>query len=163
MNWLRKHFERYRQRNAWDFCWRIAIEGTILSLLAAAVISIILIEPEREFPDWGIGMLFLVMVVIAPPVETLLLQALPIFIARKFNASFRLQIIVSTAVFAACHFLEGIVTGIAAGLIGGFYFAFTYAHWREKSRWTSFWVTAVSHSIHNGICIGLLALLGDLK
>lgn len=161
MNWLRKHFERYRQRNAWDFCWRIAIEGTILSLLFAGVLSIILIEPEREFLDWGIGMMFLVMVVIAPVVETLLLQALPIFVARKFNASFRLQIVVSTVVFAACHLPEGIVTAIAAGLIGGFYFAFTYAHWREKSRWASFWVTAVSHSIHNGICIAPLALLGN--
>lgn len=161
MNWLIRHFKQYRQRTAWDFCWRIAIEGTILSLLFAGVLSLIITEPEREFHDWGIGMLFLVVVLIAPPAETVFLQALPIFVARKFKASFRLQIIVSTVLFAAFHFVEGIVTGIAAGLVGGFYFAFTYAHWREKSRWTSFWVTAISHSIHNGIVIGLAMLAGD--
>jgi len=162
VNWLRRHFERYRQRSAWDFCWRIAVEGTILGLIFAGVVSLIVTEPEEEFPDWGVATELLVIVVIAPLVETLLLQSLPIFVARKFNASFRLQVIVSMVLFAACHFyFEGIVTGIAAGVIGGFYFAFTYAHWREKSRWTAFWVTAVSHAIHNGIVIGLAMLAGD--
>jgi hypothetical protein len=150
MNWLKKHFERYRPRNAWDFCWRIAIEGTILSLLFAGVLSIIITEPEREFPDWGIGTFILVVVLIAPPAETVFLQALPIFVARRFKAS-----------FAACHIPEGIVTAVAGGLVGGFYFAFTYAHWRQKSIWTAFWVTALSHCIHNAICMALLVLLGD--
>lgn len=161
MNWLTRHFERYKQRNAWSFCWRIAIEGTILSLLFAGVLSLIIMEPERGFPDWGIGTFVLVVVLIAPPAETVFLQALPIYVARRFKASFRLQIIVSTVVFAACHIPESIVTAVAAGVVGGFYFAFTYAHWRQKSRWTAFWVTAVSHCIHNGICIAILVLLGD--
>ena len=162
MNWLIRHFERYKQTGAWDFCWRIALEGTLLSLVAAAVLALIIGEPEREFPDWPMGVIFLVAVVIAPPVETLLCQALPIFVARKLKASFRVQVIVSTVIFTVCHITEGFITTISAGLVGGFYFAFTYAHWRQKSRWTCFWVTALSHAIHNGIAVGLLALLGGL-
>ena len=99
-------------------------------------------------------------VLIAPVVETILAQALPIFVVRKFGGSFRVQIIISTVIFAVCHFSESAAVGISAGVIGGFYFAFTYAHWREKSRWASFWVTATSHAIHNGIIVGLMALLG---
>ena len=118
MNWLRKHFQRYREKTAWEFCWRIAVEGTALSFLSAFILSLILVEAEREFPDWGAATVFLFLVVIAPLAETLLFQALPIFVARKLNASFNSQIIVSTAIFAACHFLEGIATGISAGVIG---------------------------------------------
>jgi hypothetical protein len=162
MNWLKEHFERYRQRSPWDFCWRIAVEGTVLSLVAAAILAFIIGEPEREFLQWPMGVIFLVVVLIAPPLETLLLQALPVFVARKLKASFRVQVIVSTVIFTACHIPEGFITTISAGLVGGFYFAFTYVHWRQKTRWTAFWVTALSHTIHNGIAVGLLAMLGDL-
>jgi len=160
MKWLRRHFERYRQRSAWDFCWRIAVEGTLLSLLSSVLLISIFGGEDREFADWGIGELFLIVVLIAPAIETMLLQALPIFVVRKFGGSFRVQIIISTVIFAACHFPEGAAVGISAGVIGGFYFGFTYAHWREKSRWASFWVTATSHAIHNGIAVGLLVLFG---
>ncbi|HUT30212.1 MAG TPA: CPBP family glutamic-type intramembrane protease [Sedimentisphaerales bacterium] len=162
MNWLKEHFERYKQRSPWDFCWRIAVEGTVLGLLAAAILTLIIGEAEREFLQLPMGAIFLVGVLIAPPLETLLLQALPVFVARKLKASFRVQVIVSTVIFAACHIMEGFTTAISAGLVGGFYFGFTYVHWRQKSRWTGFWVTALSHAIHNGIGVGLLAVLGDL-
>jgi uncharacterized membrane protein len=160
MNWLRRHFERYRERSAWDFCWRIAVEGTVVSLVSAALLTVITGGDDRGLIDLSIGALFLVAVLIAPVLETMLAQALPIFVVRKFGGSFRVQIIISAVLFAACHFSEGVVTGISAGVIGGFYFGFTYAHWREKSRWASFWVTAASHAIHNGIAVGLLAVFG---
>ncbi len=162
MNWLIRHFERYRQRSPWDFCWRIALEGTVLGLLTAAVLTLIIGEEQHEFLEWPMGVIFLVVVLIAPPVETLLCQALPVFVARKLKASFRVQVIVSTVIFTVCHIPEGFITTISAGLVGGFYFAFTYVHWRQKSRWTGFWVTALSHAIHNGIGAGLLAVVRDL-
>lgn len=162
INWLIRHFQRYRKRKPWAFCWRIAIEGLLVSFLCALVLALLFPELEREFPDWDTGTIFLVIVVIAPVGETLLFQALPIFAARKFNAPFSWQIIISMAIFAGLHFLEGILTGIAAGLVGGFYFAFTYAHWRQKSRWTAFWVTAASHAFNNAIAFALLALGGEL-
>lgn len=162
MNLLIRHFQRYRQRKPWAFCWRISIEGLLVSILCALVLALLFPELDREFPDWDMGTIFLVVVVIGPVVETLLFQALPIFIARKFNAPFIWQIIISTVIFTSLHFLEGIPTGIAAGVVGGFYFAFTYAHWREKSRWTAFWVTAISHAFNNAVAFALLALGGEL-
>jgi uncharacterized membrane protein YeaQ/YmgE (transglycosylase-associated protein family) len=162
MNWLIKHFERYKQKSPWDFCWKIAVEGIVLSLVAAAILAFILGEPQPQFLERPMWEIFLVAVLIAPPVETLLLQALPVFVARKLKASFRVQVIVSTVIFMACHIPEGFITTISAGLVGGFYFAFTYVHWRQKSRWTGFWVTSLSHTIHNGIAVGLLAVLGNL-
>jgi hypothetical protein len=162
MKRLIRHFQRYRKRSPWAFCWRITIEGLLVSLLCAFILALLFPELDREFPDWNVGTMFLVIVVIGPVAETLLFQALPIFVARKFNASFSWQIISSMAIFAGLHFLDGILAGIAAGMVGGFYFAFTFAHWREKSRWTAFWVTAVSHALNNSIAFALLALGGEL-
>jgi hypothetical protein len=161
MNRLIRHFQRYRQRKPWAFCWRISIEGLLVSLLCALVLFVLFPEMEREIPDWDMGTTFLVIVVIAPIGETLLFQALPIYVARKFNAPFNRQIIISMAIFAGLHFLEGIPTGIAAGLVGGFYFAFTYTHWREKSMWTAFWVTAVSHAFNNSVAFAFIVLFGE--
>ena len=106
--------------------------------------------------------LLLVGVVIAPILETLLFQALPVWIARLFGAGFATQVVVSVIPFCVVHALEGIATGLAAGLVGGFYFAFTYVHWRARSRWTAFWTTALSHAIHNGIAFVLLLASGEL-
>jgi hypothetical protein len=95
-------------------------------------------------------------VLLAPIIETLVFQALPVGVARLFKASFRWQVAAATILFAAAHFTESIAVGVGAGLVGGFYLAFTYVHWRERSRWTAFWTTAVSHGIHNGIAAILL-------
>lgn len=159
MNRLTRHFQRYRQRKPWAFCWRIAVEGLIISLLCALALSYLFPDLHREVLDWSAAEIFLVIVVLAPVFETLLLQALPIFIARKLKAPFAVQVLASTVVFAALHFLEGISTGIAAG---GFYFAFTFAHWRQKARWTAFWVTAVSHAFNNATAFTFLAFTGQL-
>ena len=98
----------------------------------------------------------LLMLLVAPPLETLLFQAFPIFIVRLFKGSKHYQVLASTVLFSAAHFPEGIATGVSAGVVGGLYFAFAYAHCRENSRWEAFWVTALCHAIHNGIAFLLL-------
>ena len=159
-NWLRSHFQRYRKRKPWDFCWRIALEGTLVSLAAAFVLDLLGLA-EREI-EVGFAALLLLAVVIAPVFETLIFQAFPVWIARLCKASFPVQIVASVVPFFLVHAIEGLATGLAAGLISGFYFAFTYVHWRQERRWTAFWVTAVSHAIHNGIVIPLAYALGEI-
>jgi len=117
--------------------------------------------PGREM-DLSFEVLLIAGVVVAPVLETLLLQALPVWIARLCKSGSSGQVIVSVVPFTISHAIEGIGTGIAAGLLGGFYFAFTYVHWRERSRWQAFWVTAVSHAIYNAIAISLMFALGDI-
>ena len=160
MRWIRQHFRRYRERTPWDFCWRIAIEGTIASLAASLLVALLGMA-DREI-DLSFETLLIAAIVVAPVLETLVLQAFPVWIARLFKADFSTQILVSVVAFTIAHAVEGIQAGIAAGLVGGFYFAFTYVHWRERSRWQAFWVTTVSHAIHNGIVIALALALGEI-
>jgi hypothetical protein len=102
-------------------------------------------------------------VVIAPIFETLIFQAFPVWIARLCKARFSIQILASMIPFTIIHSIEGVQTGIAAGLVSGFYLAFTYTHWREYKRWSAFWITAVSHAIHNVILISLALALGEIS
>ena len=161
MNWVARHFRRYLEREPWDFCWRIGVESTVLSLIAALLLAVVFGTSTRELLDLPMHVVFLLLLVVAPPIETLLFQAFPIFIMRMLKGSIRSQILVSTLLFSAAHFPEGIATGVSAGLIGGLYFAFAYAHWRSQSRWKSFWITTVAHGIHNGIAFILLVVLGN--
>ena len=160
MKWIERHFRRYRERKPLDFCWRIAIEGTIVGLVVSFIIAASGI-PGREI-NMGFWPLLFLGVVIAPILETLILQAFPVWIARLCKARFSVQILVSVIPFTIVHAMEGAATGVAAGLIGGFYFAFTYVHWRERRRWTAFWTTAVSHAIHNAILIPLAFAFGEI-
>lgn len=159
MQIIQKHFRQHLQRGPWDFCWRIGVESTVVSILVGTLL-LVFGAPEREFPDWTIGGIFVVIVLLAPPLESLLMQGLPIFIARKLKASFRKQVITATVVFSLCHLAEGFGALISAGIVGGFYFSFTYAHWRSKSRWQAFWVTSGSHAIHNAIAFILILIFG---
>lgn len=161
MNWLRRHAQRYRGRGPWSFAWRIGVESTLVSLAVSAALTLVFEDPARELLDLPFMVAFVAIMLVAPPLETLLLQALPIFVVRRLKGSFRTQVLVSTILFSAMHFPEGIVTGVAAGVIGGLYFASAYAFWRTRSRWSAFWVTTVAHAVHNGIALALLVLFGN--
>ncbi len=154
INKIRQHFLQYQQMKSWEFCWKITFEGLIVSIPILLLFLAIFGVPE-ELEAAGPLMLedLFGAVVFAPITETLVLQAFPIFIVRALKGSMKWQILASTIFFAAPHFLLDVATGIGAGLIGGFYSAFTYSHWRNKSKWDSFWVTTVSHGIHNGLLI----------
>lgn len=161
MHGLIAYYRRYPERSPWGFSWRIGVESTAAGLIVAVLLSFVLPLPERELLNLTVREVFILMTVVAPILETLLFQALPIFIVRRLKGSFGLQIAISTLLFSLAHLPEGLITGISAGLIGGLYFAFAYAYWRKRSRWKAFRVTAVAHSIHNGIAFLLLLLAGQ--
>lgn len=137
------------------------MESTVVSLASASLLAVVFGVPRRELLDLSMPVTFMLLLVVAPPIETLIFQAFPIFIVRILKGSIRIQILISSLLFSAAHFPEGIATGVSAGLIGGLYFAFAYSHWRTKSRWESFWITAACHAIHNGIAFILLVVLGN--
>ena len=159
-SWIVRHFERYRKRSPWSFCWRISIEGFVVAFAIVAVLEVLFRLPERDLEMTASEFLFIA-VLILPFIETLIFQAFPIFIARACHASFAAQVVISMLLFSLPHFVEGADVGIGAGIIGGFYSAFTYAHWRQKSRWTALWTTTVSHSLHNALAFVILIMVGE--
>lgn len=156
INWLGRHFEKHNARTPWDFCWRTAIEGMLLSFAVVIALGMFVQEPARELVKWSAAQLIALAVVASPIIETLVFQVIPISIARALRAPLKVQILVSAALFALVHFIEGIGVGIGAGVIGGLYFAYAYAHWARKSFWTALWVTIVAHFLRNAISVSML-------
>lgn len=160
---LRRHFLKHARRRPWDFCWRIGIESTVVSIAFAYPISRMLNDSDKVFSNLPIWLDFTYLIIIAPVIETLFLQAFPIFIARIFKSTFNIQILSSVLFFSIPHFLGGIGAGICAGLIGGYYLAFSFALWRRRSRWSAFWVTSICHAIPNATAFSMLLFSGNWK
>ncbi|RKY06290.1 MAG: hypothetical protein DRP66_09090, partial [Planctomycetota bacterium] len=85
INRLGRHFEKHNARTPWDFCWRTAIEGMLLSFAVVIVLGMFVREPPRDMVEWSAAQLIALAVVAAPVIETLLFQVIPISIARALR------------------------------------------------------------------------------
>lgn len=158
MNFLKNHFQNYQKLSPFRFCLLITFESVLLSFIFGSVIELLSGVPIRSFVSLPVERLFILLVILAPLIETLMFQTIPISIIKWFKLSFSFQIIISFLLFSIAHFLVGWQVGISAGIIAGFYLAFTYAHWINKSHLTAFWTTALSHSIRNFISFILIII-----
>ena len=155
VGWLRRHFRRHERRSPGDYLWRVTLEAFLITVTVAILIGLLGVADREIVGDYET---FLVLaILVAPWLETLLLQMLPVGLARLCGAGRSVQLILSMIVFAAQHFMAGLGTGLAAGVVGGFYLAFTYTHWRRHSRTRAFWMTTAQHMIHN---TGAVILMG---
>jgi hypothetical protein len=155
--WIIEHFRRYLILSPLTFCWQITVENLIVSLAVTGLIYLLWEpSPRTNLEDITASTYLWMIIILGPIVETIFLQALPIFFARILGMKFYGQLLFSILPFAVLHFTRSISAGIGAGIIGGFYSAFTYIHWQSKSTWTAFWVTAFSHCLYN---LALFAML----
>lgn len=93
--------------------------------------------------------LFFLVVVFGPPTETLLLQQLPVSVARRFGMPLAFQFAIGSIPFAALHFSSGIASGVAAGVVGGAVFSLAYVTFISESKMKAFCITTAVHSLHN--------------
>ena len=160
---------RYMERSAWSFCWRIAVETNVLSILLLIAISPFKSKLEALLPDakekkkeeakekdsdfetnpGDIIFTYYMSATVAPVGETIALQALIIVPLSALGADIGTQMVVSALLFALLHWTQSPVNGIAAGVSGGVYFGFAFAFWHTQSIWTALWVTALAHALSN--------------
>jgi hypothetical protein len=150
IEWAKTHFDGYRKRSKGSFLWRFSLEGLFVPLVVGIVLKLLFsFTPRHDLPTGIKGLISII--VLAPFLETLLFQSLPVMISRVLGFGFRGQLFAAWIPFAALHFLAGIGTGICAGIVSGFYIAFTYAHWRTVSLRSAFWMTCAYHALHNAL------------
>jgi hypothetical protein len=152
-----KHFRRYMTLPPLTFCWQITVENLVVSLTTTGLV-LFFFQPNlrTNLENLSVIQFFWLVIIIGPLFETIVLQMMPVLIAKHIGFNYFGQIVFSMVPFAALHFSRSFGTGIGAGIIGGFYSAFTYVHWHQKSLWTAFWVTALSHALFN---FGIFAMM----
>ncbi len=154
---LSNHYRRYMLLSPLTFCWQITVENLIVSLTVTGIILFFFQPSTRtNLETLSPTQFFWLVIIIGPILETVILQAFPVFLAKMIGFKFLGQVFFSIIPFAILHFSRSIGTGIGAGIIGGFYSAFTYVHWRGKSLWTAVWVTALSHVLYNFAIFAML-------
>ena len=157
--WIARPIKLSNCSNRRQFISRILAQQFAVKIVVAVFVASL-------FPDAGLadhGPVFqepllaaVLLIILAPWVETLMFQTSMIEICRAWHRSRRTQLVAGSGPFAALHFLGGAASGIAAGIVGGLYFTHTYLECREQSWWTATWITAVTHSLHNLIVFPVL-------
>ncbi len=184
--------DRYKIHSPWSHCWRITLEGTVVSIpfwYLAAFAHVFIgkrlkpkkkpkaekkddaeskpkkkpkaekkdsedSKPEKKESDEKKEIKFtyfkeiLAPLVVAPIGETLFYQTVPIALLHAAGFSVGTQFIVSAALFAWAHYVDSFGKGIASGIPGGIYLGYPFVRWFPNF-WTAFWVTTVSHFLHN--------------
>jgi len=147
---IAEHFDAHRGRDKLQFFWRVTVEGLLIpSGILFAIQAVFDLRSTGVLGNINSMPLFIGAVILSPIIETVLLQVLPVMVARHFGAGHRIQILAATVLFAASKFPFGIETGILTGLVGGFYLAFTYVHWERESFNSALLMTFGAHATHN--------------
>jgi hypothetical protein len=141
---IARHFRRLVTLSEVPFVLRVTLES-----IAAGIVALIVLMPFQSGQQNEPRFTCCDVVIIAPILETLLLQALPVRIAQIFTRRFSVHLLVGWLPFAALHFFKGFEAGIAAGVVGGYYVAFTYAVWVRHSHRKAIIVTIAMHALGN--------------
>jgi hypothetical protein len=100
----------------------------------------------------GLWVLFLVGVILAPALETIIGQWLPIKVASLFTNN-KFYIVLFSALFFSSLHLPGGLTIFFVVLPGGLVLAWSFLIKREESCLKAYWITAVIHGLANLVSI----------
>jgi len=140
----------------------MAVESAFLAMMMIIVLNTILGPGNggSSSPRWWVIVSALIM---APLLETVLCQSIPVRIIEKLRGGFWSQVFFSATIFAILHFwILGFIPGMTAGLFGGFYLAYTYVHWNGRSRKRAYWSTVLVHFLYNLTIIVIATFAGAM-
>jgi hypothetical protein len=171
---INKEWRRLSDLSAWRFVRAIWIIDLISIVPILAIVW--LFDRHYHFfgPDvpgeslmekWGPLRLALIVVVIAPWIETFIGQGLPSLLTRLVRLPPAVFLVFSTVWFASLHGLgfarPDFWAMVLGHLIPAFLLAFTYLHGRKHSRWRAIWMTASVHMLVN-LSVTVAYALGQL-
>lgn len=147
---LLQHFGVVAARSELLFVFLVSLGGlSLAATLEYCLVKLGFSEINREeLVRHGLAFVFFLTLVFGPLVETLLLQQVPILLARRFHFPTALQLAAGSVPFAVLHFDAG-AGGIAAGIAGGLAYSLAYLTFLEKSKAKAYWLTAASHALYN--------------
>jgi len=133
--------------------WKYVLRTGLISLLPSLIIAMILgltglitEETGPEFKGSPIGLL-IGLVVISPPLETLLMGGVLWILSFITKRPVRLAVM-SAFIWAGLHSLIAPVWGL--GVIWPFFvFSCSYLNWRRRSWWRAILVTSCVHAFQN--------------
>jgi hypothetical protein len=136
----------------------VTLERILITLVAAAVCVLAGAGSRTDLRNFATTDLVLLLVIVAPVMETLVFQTLPCGLARLCSWGFTVQLMVSWLPFALVHLPSGLSAFISAGLVSGYYLAQTYVRLRRRSLLIAFALTVASHALLNAFAALILVM-----
>lgn len=157
-----RYIRRTRDFGFWRFVFEMVAVAMVLRvpaiLLAVAFgesgESVTVYDWERELGRTG---LVVTAILIAPPLETLIAQWIPIRLIKRFGGSDAVAVLGSAALFGSLHRGQGtaaVMVMFATGLV----LAWSLVVWYSRSRWRGILAPVLIHALLNAIAVGALLL-----
>lgn len=154
--WILKPIRLRDSANLRQFITRLMVQHFIVKIVIAITLALLIPENDTKILITNPIVVIISTILVAPFVETLLLQTLPIELSKRFNRPVSFQFFAGMIPFALLHFLAGIHAGIAAGIVGGVYFSYAYLEFRDESWLKATKVVCITHCLHNVIVAPLI-------
>jgi len=162
VKFIAEYFRRTTTYSAGRFILEMFLLAIILKVTLLGLISITVIifesteffffgdkyETDTQFNNFGLGLGLLIFCIIAPLVESIIGQAIPIFIVAFFISRKLIQVIVSSSIFTLFHSIESAVFGIII-FNSGLIFAWCFVAQKDSGFWKAILVTSAVHSLYN--------------
>jgi hypothetical protein len=153
---LKSHYCQYFYKKPLQIICQFLFENVFLAFIIGYIIIFFFPKYNKDpFSDISIYLLIISAVIIAPFVETLLFQTIPISFAIKYKRSLIIQLLSSILPFSIIHILQYGLIGLVSGVIGGYYLSLSYVIWRKQNNRYAFFLTVLTHSIYNLIILAI--------
>lgn len=155
MNSILSYLHKTQEYSVSRYMVEMTILGYSLKLIGAVIFYIIIygitgqdITLQMDDPVLGIT-LVLSALLVAPLIETVLGQMIPVWLTGFFTQNIYIKVMVSAIFFTIMHPFPsyGALFPIA------FIFAWTYCIKQKRSIWHAYGMTAGLHAIHNAIAL----------
>lgn len=140
----------------------IAITGSIVNSLLALISPSGVMQPGAavlRFASNNMVFFVLAALIVAPIVETIIAQCLPIELLRKLKAPNALIVLVCAVLFGLGHYSSVSVNHGIKTFVDGAIYGFLYLQMRRYSMSASYCVVAVAHFTNNLLVLSVGAIL----
>lgn len=157
-----EYFRKTENYSIARFILEMYLFALILKLILLGLISFIvlifesteffffgdIVEAESQFEEFGLTSGIVIFCIIAPLVESVIGQAIPISIVAFFVNNKLIQIIISSSIFTLYHSIEAAAFSIII-FFAGLIFAWCFLTYKDSGLWKAILITAAVHSLYN--------------
>ncbi len=142
---------RFRDSSIARFWSIVMVERSAVTALLSIICDLAGAGPRTDLDHLVFGELVFFGVLVAPLLETLLLQAFPYEVASACGFGVTMTLGMCWLPFAFLHLTSGLGPFVCAGLGSGYYLSQMYVRMRRNSFVAAYWLTSASHAVLNSI------------
>lgn len=151
------HLSRLAARGTLVLVATVVVESLLISIaISETMVHVLGFSDQSTLAKYSRAELIVMALFVAPILETVFLQAIPVAIVRWLDLRDAMRWIVIVTPFAVGHFYNSFTSGVSAGIVAGAYFGVCYWIYRRQSYWRAIVVTTCVHFLRNAIACSLL-------